>query len=432
MEVAGVLRRQTIAARPFLGKQCCKRIMIKRYFFFGFASGVLVILTVLGVAKYAQLSRQPAVPKASIKLAEVVGLPPGIRSMVQTEEMTELEKEGLDSVQKERAFHAQQGQGNSLPPSNYLALSGGADRGAFTAGLLNGWTAAGNRPQFKQVTGISTGALIAPFAFLGSRYDDHLKEFYTNTMPDEILERRNILAAIFDEALADTTPLKRLTEKFVTQDVLNEIAHEYSRGRLLYIITTNLDAHEQVVWNMTKIAASGSPKALELFRKIMLASAAVPAAFPPVMIDVKVDGNLYQEMHVDGGVMAAVLSYPPSLKLAKDSMEHGIIRERHLYIIYASQNALLDPDGTEVNRQTLSIARRALIAMTQSHGVGDLFKIYATSQRDNIDFNLAYIPRSFVLQRKDYFDTEYMRELFRTGYAQGAKTYQWKKTPPGL
>jgi hypothetical protein len=374
-------------------------------------------------------TREPAVPQALSDKAEVVGLP-GVRYVVRAES-PELLQEGMASVRKEQAFLAQQGRSdvNHLPPANFLALSGGGDDGAFGAGLLCGWTAAGNRPQFKMVTGISTGALIAPFAFLGPKYDEALKAVYTQTQPKDILEARSLTAALFDDALADNAPLGKLAEKYVTPDMLKEIAAEYAKGRLLLMATTNLDSRQAVIWNMTRIAASGRPEALKLFHKIMLASAAIPGALPPAMIDVEAGGKRYQEMHVDGGAMAQVFVYPPSLRLAETTKKEGISRERHLYII---RNARLDPDWAEVQRQTLSIAGRAITSLIQTQGIGDLYKIYTTAQRDGIDYNLAYIPKTFHAPHKEDFDTEYMRKLFQTGYDLAAQGYHWEKTPPGM
>jgi hypothetical protein len=180
---------------------------------------------------------------------------------------------------------------------------------------------------------------------------------------------------------------------------------------------------------MTKIAASGRPEALKIFHKIMLASAAIPGAFPPAMIDVEVDGKPYQEMHVDGGAMAQVFVYPPSLKLAEQAKQQGLVRERHLYVI---RNARLDADWAEVDRQTLSIVGRAISSLIQTQGVGDLYKIYITAQRDGIDYNLAYIPQSFSAPHKEDFDSGYMRKLFQTGYDMAVKGYRWDKVPPGL
>ncbi|MCO6427351.1 patatin-like phospholipase family protein [Nitrosomonas communis] len=383
--------------------------------------------TVLTLPGCSLPMRQAAVPQAWSEQAEVVGLP-GVRYVVRAE-MPEFARDGIESFYRERAYLAAQGQDVSLLPANFLALSGGGDNGAFGAGLLCGWTEVGNRPEFKGVTGISTGALIAPFAFLGSKYDFVLQSVYTQSTPKDILEERNILAALFDDALADNTPLQRLVKKYITEDMLKEIAQEHARGRLLLIATTNLDARQSVIWNMGRIAASGHPEALALFHKILLASAAIPGAFPPVMIDVEADGQRYQEMHVDGGAMAQAFLYPPAIKVADISKQHGVVRERRLYII---RNARLDPDWAEVERRTLSIASRAITSLIHTQGIGDLYKIYAQTQRDGIDFNLAYIPESFNAPHKEEFDTEYMRQLFQVGYDLAVKGYQWGKLPPGL
>jgi hypothetical protein len=188
--------------------------------------------------------RQHAVPKAWSEKAEVVGLP-GVRYVVRAE-MPEFTRDAIESFYREQAWLAKQGQvnGNRLPPANFLALSGGGDDGAFGARLLCGWTAAGARPEFKGVTGISTGALIAPFAFLGPKYDEKLKEVYTRTSPKDILVARSLLLlpAVFNDALADNAPLGRLLKKHVDEEMLGEIAREHEKGRLLLMATTNLDA----------------------------------------------------------------------------------------------------------------------------------------------------------------------------------------------
>jgi predicted acylesterase/phospholipase RssA len=157
--------------------------------------------------------------------------------------------------------------------------TGGGDAGAFGAGLLVGWTAHGTRPEFKIVTGVSTGALIAPFAYLGPRYDDVLRQVYTSIGPKDVYEARTILAALTSDGLADNRPLWHLIAKYVTADFLAEIAQEYEKGRFLLIGTTNIDARCGVVWNMGAIASSKDPRAVELFRNIMLASAAIPGPF---------------------------------------------------------------------------------------------------------------------------------------------------------
>ncbi|MFZ0256351.1 MAG: patatin-like phospholipase family protein [Gammaproteobacteria bacterium] len=337
-------------------------------------------------------------------------------------------KEGMDSFRREQAYLQSRGHTGPIPPAIFLAVSGGGDNGAFGAGLLNGWTAAGTRPEFKLVTGISTGALIAPFAFLGPAYDDELREFYTSVTPADILKMRSFLAVITSDAVADNAPLWKLVEKQVDRAVLDAIAAEYQKGRLLLVATVDLDARQAVLWNMTKIAASQDPKALDLFRSVMIASAAIPGTFPPVMIDVEANGERYQVMHVDGGTMAQVFVYPPSLHVKETEEKARLTRERKVYII---RNARLDPEWAQVERRTMSIAGRAISSLIHTQGIGNLYMIYSTSQRDGVDYNLAYIPASFKVLHKEEFDTDYMRALFQTGFDLAAQGYPWQKTPPG-
>ena len=245
--------------------------------------------------------RATAVPDALTTQAVVPGIP-NSRFWVDTDPDA-MVVEAADGVQRELAALAAEGYEGPVPPAHVLAISGGGDDGAFGAGLLIGWTEAGNRPEFKLVTGVSTGALTAPFAFLGSDYDDDLRDVYTTISPDSVLERRSLLAAVTDDGMADSSPLRTLISRHANEEMLERIAEEYEKGRFLLIGTTNLDARRPIIWNIGAIAASGDPNAVELFRSILVASAAVPGAFPPVMIDVEVDGEPYQEMHVDGGAV---------------------------------------------------------------------------------------------------------------------------------
>ncbi|MGF1594707.1 MAG: patatin-like phospholipase family protein [Kiloniellaceae bacterium] len=369
--------------------------------------------------------RLSAVPDEHTTQAIVPGIPEA-RFWVD-KEIEPFLREALHSFERERAYLAGTGHSGALPPVSFLAVSGGGDNGAFGAGLLKGWTEHGGRPVFKAVTGVSTGALIAPLAFLGSEYDDTLEEAYTAITKDDIFEGRGLLAALFDDALADTFPMSEMIARFVTQDLLDAIAEEYEKGRLLFVGTTNLDARRPIVWNMTAIAASRSPGALALFQKILLASAAVPGAFPPVMIDVEVDGDHYQEMHVDGGAMTQVFLYPPTLNIALQSAQVHAQRERHVYII---RNARLDPEWADVERRTFSIAGRAISSLIHSQGIGDLYRIYLTSQRDGFDYNLAYIGADFDHEHDDEFDQAFMRALYEYAFELGRRGYPWRKTPP--
>lgn len=314
--------------------------------------------------------------------------------------------------------------------ANYLSISGGGDNGAFGAGLLVGWTAQGTRPKFDLVTGVSTGALIAPFAYLGPDYDHVLKAVYTEVQPGDIFNERGLLGALFGEALGDTSPLFRLISKHIDAALLKSIAEEYRRtNRWLLVASTNLDTGTPVIWNMGKLAQVGTPEALTLFRKILLASAAIPGVFPPVMIDVVAGDQSYQEMHVDGGATMNVFLYPSALgSAARENQVVATSKNRQAYII---RNARIDADWKETERNTLSIMGRAVSQLIQSQGYGDLYRIYQTTQRDHVGFNLAYIGSDFHFPHEREFDRQYMNALYQYGFQLGKAGYPWAHTPPG-
>jgi hypothetical protein len=391
---------------------------------------VVVSLLVVWVAGCSALPRNQAVPEREVARAAVPGLK-DVRYIVgNPDDMLRQARDVAATWPRERAWLAAQGKSTrQLPPSHLLALSGGGDKGAFGAGLLNGWTASGKRPEFLLVTGISTGALIAPFAFLGAKYDAHLKQLYTNTQPKDLIELRSFLAALTNDHVADTAPLRRLLAKYINRAFLDEIAVEYGKGRELWISTTNLDARRRVIWNMTKLASIRDPRAVSLFQDIMVASAAIPGAFPPVLVEVELDDKLYHEMHVDGGAMAQVFVYPPDINLGELSAENGGRRERILHVI---MNARIDPEWAETERKALSIASRAITSMINTQGIGDLYRIYLTAERDGVAFKLAHIPSDFNHPHQEEFDNDFMRALYARGYAYGISGDAWQSMPPGF
>ena len=330
---------------------------------------------------------------------------------------------GVQSYKRALAAHH-----GKLPTAYFLAISGGGDDGAFGAGLLNGWSARGDRPEFGLVTGVSTGALSAPFAYLGAEYDAKLKQVYTDTSAGDIFSKRSLIAAVANDAMTDTTPLRNIIASFVDDAMIQGIAEEYGKGRLLLIMTTNLDQGRSVIWNIGAIAASQFPGKRDLIIDILRASAAIPGLFPPVMLDISIDGQRYQEMHVDGGAVAQAFLYPPTLNLKTNSERYGIQRKRVAYII---RNGRLFRPEEDVKRQTLSIATQAISTMTATSGVNDTYRMYVTTKRDGVGFNLAYIDSGFTVPYKGPFDQGYMRSLFEYGYEKGKAGYRWHKTPPG-
>ncbi len=314
-------------------------------------------------------------------------------------------------------------------PHNYLAISGGGPNGAFGAGLFVGWTASGTRPEFTMVTGISTGALTAPFAFLGSDYDDTLKEVYTTTSTKDILKERNILSAIFGDSMTDTTPLKALIAKHVTIDVVNAIAREHQGGRRLMVGTVNLDAGRSVIWNIGAIAASDHPAKLALIHDILRASAAIPVIFPPIDITVENNGIQYEELHVDGGTGSQVFVYPAAVDWKLITKKLKVQGKPKVFVI---RNSFIGPDYNGINRKLMPIANRSIDSLIRTQGIGDLYQIWVLCERDGNDFNLAYIPAEFTEEPSEGFDPVYMGKLYELGYQMARKGYPWVNVPPGF
>jgi Patatin-like phospholipase len=264
----------------------------------------------IGLSACGEVPRGPAVPRSEAMRATVLGIPnerfhPIVDVKLAQDEL-------LQAAERRRRTYGV-GTPFDMPQYNMLAVSGGGENGAFGAGLLCGWSEHGDRPVFDWVTGVSTGALTAPFAFLGSAYDAKLREVYTGITAKDVLRERSLIAAFTDDAFADNAPLFATLSHYLDQQMLADLAKAYNEGRLLLVGTSDLDAQQGVIWNIGAIAASGHPRARDTIARILLASAAIPGAFPPTMFDVTLDGKPYQEMHVDGGAFAQAFLYPPSL-----------------------------------------------------------------------------------------------------------------------
>jgi predicted patatin/cPLA2 family phospholipase len=322
---------------------------------------------------------------------------------------------------------------NNSHTYSVLAISGGAANGAYGVGLLNGWTKEGSRPEFKIVTGVSTGAIIGTFAFLGSQYDQKLKDFYTRYSTRAIMRRKGLLQIFFSDSYMSNKGLKYLIEHNFDQELINEVAREYAKGRRLYVGTTNLDAQEFVIWDMGKIASIGGQRALDLFRKIILASVTMPIVFPPVYFEALYHGVTYDEMHVDGGASKQIfLLYNVLQGFEKAIKKKGIDFSKIKYKIYIIRNGYVDPVWMQVPDNIFTIAERTFETATNAQGIGDLYQLYTFAQLGRGDFNLAYIPSTHVPVSKELFDLDEMRALFHLGYQGALKGYHWKKVPPGL
>ncbi|HRN84603.1 MAG TPA: patatin-like phospholipase family protein [Hyphomicrobium sp.] len=396
----------------------------------GWAKAVAAVLGGLVVAvaltACATLDRLPAVPLALASEIQPLDIP--YARFYADGDPAVLEALARQTVAKRRAYVKAKGAARvRSEPTTFLAISGGGDDGAFGAGLLVGWTARGDRPNFAVVTGISTGALSAPFAFLGPEYDHALRSVYTETKAEDIFLRMSIINVFDGDAVTDTTPLRNLIARFVDHKMVRRIAEEYDKGRLLLIGTTNLDQARSVIWNIGAIAKSSDPRARDLIIEVLRASASIPGAFPPVMLDVTVGGKRYEEMHVDGGATTQMFLYPPQLHLKQVERSDKTSKD----VAYIIRNGRLFRDEETVKRRTFAVASQAISTMIASNAVNDLYRIYLTTHRDGVAFNLAYLDDGFAVPYKGPFDKDYMNKLFAYGYRKGADGYDWKKTPPG-
>jgi hypothetical protein len=305
-----------------------------------------------------------------------------------------------------------------------LALSGGGADGAFGAGLLTGWSTRGTRPEFTFVTGASAGALIAPFAFLGMAHDETLKSVFASGELANLLQSDG-LAGLFGTSLYKTGPLQDLIARHVDAGILQAIAQEYRSGRRLYVVTTNLDVQRTAIWDMGRIAASGEPGALELFRNVLTASASIPGVFSPVLIDVEAEGKRFAEMHVDGGVTTNVLVVPEAVLVSGTPLFPHDARPK----VYIVMNGKLAPDFEVVRASTLPIVRRSIETAVRANTRNTLLASYQFGKNRNWEFNLASIDPDYPKSNSISFDLAYMRQLFDYGYQRGASGKLWQSTP---
>ena len=380
----------------------------------GYRQGGLRALLALGLA--GQVAACGSVPRTAYTaeqaaLASVPGIP-GARVYADASVDTIAELAG-NPLRRSAGF-------------NYLAMSGGGGDGAYGAGVLNGWTASGTRPEFTLVSGVSTGALIAPFAFLGQDYDAYLTEFYTSGVAGELVTSPSISNILFGSGLFGDGRLRNLIARYVTPELLTAIAEEHAKGRRLMVVTTNLDSQRSVIWNMGAIASSGAPNALDLFRDVLAASASVPAVFPPQMIDVNAADARFQEMHVDGSVVTPVFTLPQTLLL-----RDGKIRTGGKANIYVVINGRLEPDFEVTKNNTLSIVERSFTTASRARSRATLTATYALARSNGMSFNLTYIdedgPKASAAKG---FDTAYMRALYQEGLGKGRTGTFWQHTVP--
>lgn len=310
-----------------------------------------------------------------------------------------------------------------------IALSSGGSDGAFGAGFLKGLSESHQRPQFTIVTGVSTGALMAPFVFLGQSYDGTLQDLYTSGYAASLVKSASVLNGLFGNALVDSDRLGRMIRRYVTEETLKAVAAEHAKGRRLLIVSTNLDSQRSVVWDMGAIASFGTPEALNLFRQVLAASASVPALFPPRLIQVTAGGKSFQEMHADGATVRQIYVAPDEVIFSPT--RKGGDQPKDLYVLV---NNKIDPVFQVVDNGTVAVAARALSTVIKREGRNNVLSAYAFAANRGIGFHLAYIasdaPDLPSEDAQEQFSTSYMQEMFARGEAEGRQPSPWASRPP--
>jgi hypothetical protein len=366
----------------------------------------------------------PPIPAALVDAAKVPGLPQ-VRQFGDAPGHDGADLWGVGSDSPFRSTDAVAAGG----PLRVLAISGGGSNGAFAAGVLAGWSEAGTRPEFDIVTGVSAGALAAPYAFLGPRFDAQLRELFTGLSSRDIMKERPRLLALFSDSLASAEPLRALIERHFDARLMQAVAAEHRRGRRLFVGTTHVYAGRLVTWDLGAIAASGQANALDLIQRLLLASAAVPIMLPPVYIEVEANGQRYHEMHVDGTMTRQVFVSAPGLDWTTVMREHRHHGAPEFYVI---RNGRATSEYMVMPPQLVALGEHALHLLAQSQGVADLYVIYVQAQRAKATFRAAWIGDEFEAPWDQWYDPKYMQALFAYGHVQALRGGVWRSLPPGI
>ncbi|WP_245520171.1 patatin-like phospholipase family protein [Mesorhizobium sp. M00.F.Ca.ET.217.01.1.1] len=332
----------------------------------------------------------------------------------------------LDARPDTMAKPPQRAHASSKAEMNYLVISGGGSGGAFSAGVLKAWSETGTRPRFDIVSGVSTGALIAPYAFLGSSYDDRLVDLYTSGVAKNLVDAKWLPTGLLGTSLLKQGPLRKMVERYITEDVLKTVAVEYRKGRRLLVLTSNLDSQRAVIWDMGAIANSGKPDALRLFQDVLIASASIPGVYPAVLIRVHSGNHVFEEMHSDGGSGSQILAVPDGFMTSANPAKPRPGVRLNMYVLV--NNALM-PEFENVKNNTLSVMARAYSIQVKSQTRSALLPSYMFAQRVGIRFHVASIDRQIDYSVLDPFNTEYMRSVFRLGYSETIAGKLWKDKP---
>ena len=301
---------------------------------------------------------------------------------------------------------------------NILSLSGGGQNGAFGAGFLIGWRETGRRPEFDIVGGVSTGALLATHALLGTPADDAiLEEMYTQITKEDIYADKGVFSILSGtDSLKDTAPLLALISKYVTAETLKRVAAAYDENRLLVVGTTNVDYGQTWVWNMSLIAKAGD---LDLYRKVLLASASFPIVFPPV----EIEGHLF----VDGAARSNVVIAGMG---GTEKPNPPLYGPGNLYLI---DNGRLNHPPEALRRALGDVAATTVSVMMDQSMQTALTRSYFGAQFLGYSFKMVAIPDDVEIGKDPLaFDPNQMRAAFDAGRALAMQPDPWSSAPPNL
>ncbi|WP_442921217.1 patatin-like phospholipase family protein [Mesorhizobium sp. Cs1299R1N1] len=366
--------------------------------------------------------------------ARFQGCAPGITATDRSNDAAEADKASITGYGEIRMYRdALIGSGDvrdwtpETEPNglDVLMISGGGAGGAFSVGVLSAWSAAGTRPQFDVVTGVSTGALIAPFAFLGSAYDETLVHLTTSGVAEDLIATK-FPVGLIGSSLLRSAPLRWMVERFITPAVLQQIAAQHREGRRLFVLTTNLDTQRAVLWNIGAIANSGRAAALKLVQDVLIASASIPGVYPAVMIETESGGRRFQEMHSDGGSSSQFLILPQAILRSTNHLVPNKQQDVDFYVIV--NNALIPEFATTPNR-TLSVMARAYSILLKSQTQSELTILYDYTKQTGARFHLATIDVQVPYSMLNPFSTSYMQTVYDLGYTGTVAGNLWKDRP---
>lgn len=380
------------------------------------------VVSVPFVSGCSRSNEQPPIPAELVSAAQIPGIP-------QAREWGDGPIGASRVAEVSDASPSPAAKDSSGQPFRVLAISGGGANAAFTAGVLSGWSQAGNRPSFDVVTGVSAGALAAPFALLGPARDSTLKSLFTGLAGADLVRERSRIVAFFSDSLASAEPLRRLIEQHFDAALMQEIAAEHRRGRRLFVGTTHVYAGRPMTWDLGAIAASGHAGALALLQQILLASSAVPILLPPVYIEVEANGRRYHEMHVDGGTTQQVFIAPSAVdwaSLQKRAQGYGGLE------FYVIRNGRVQSEYMLMPDRVVPLGEHAMHLLAQSQGVGDLYITYLQAKQLGAGYRAAWIGDEFQAPWTQWYDPPYVQALFEYGYRKSVQGNLWHEEPPGF